>query len=1031
MYLLTKVRGHKVMVRHFPHEVSHLEPILTMLCEQKINDQESWETRYMLLLWLSMICLIPFDMVRFDVPDTSDASMSQTSIMQRIMDIGKLYLITSSDNCQEAAALLLSKFVTRPDVQKQHLLPFFDWCLVKITKSSSEIMSGITQIKGCLFALALVFKQGKRDDLLQFCSKVLEELQASNILEVKNTVLRKLMIKLTQRLGMTLVKPRVAAWRYKRGNRSLDDTLRKSTDSKAVAVKPEHEESEDEEYDIPEEVETVIEIVLNGLKDKDTVVRWSSAKGVGRITGRLPKELADQVVESVLENFTIANSDGAWHGGCLALAELGRRGLLLPVRLKDVVPILLNVVNCRRAASAAFQENVGRQGRFPHGIKILTMADYFAVSNRSNSYLEIGPYIGKYKEYTKALMEHLTLQKREHWDPNIRWLAAQSMHKLTKSKPDYVASTVLSQLVPLCTGMDLITRHGSILIVAEVVHSLHEIEESGSTGLISRNSSLKKCFRIVQALSDAKLFRGFGGELMRAAACHLIARLSQCTATITIPCATTDGWLELIHETLSNLHSYTNGEEICTTAISALSSINQVQLTPAPFANLATTDSAQKNSTEDAVQQYLNHLTSTNERQRCGYAQAIASLPEPVLQTCFMKVCHSLFRAMQVNDKSETSFAESRRDAVIAVSRVCKTVGANSENNMNAGICSDNIRLIYDAIFLALNDYTRDRRGDVGSIVRLAAVKSLQSITELIATKQSQLLSPEIMLKVMCCVLQQACEKIHKVRDVAAATLLSLLYNQSIPNIPDQDQLCKIFDTRNPTFTMMNLFFRLSKVLNLPTYSYHITLGFVISVGDLTQSLSEASGNALFTYIGTIRDEHEKLLQFCSNLVKVFNNYVKQDRVIVPLLKSLNQLLVQDGLDILYKGDHCKLADDSFQREIFSLVKTEISKSRDPQKLMIGIQVYCGLLQFDDPVLHKSILSQMMIMLCQRFPIVRRTAATQLYEVVLTFDEILALPEHLDVVMESLSEVEWDQPVEELRPLRNKLCQYFGVAVPQ
>jgi hypothetical protein len=39
-------------------------------------------------------------------------------------------------------------------------------------------------------------------------------------------------------------------------------------------------------------------------------------------------------------------------------------------------------INCRRAASAAFQEHVGRQGTFPHGIDILTRADYFTVGHR-------------------------------------------------------------------------------------------------------------------------------------------------------------------------------------------------------------------------------------------------------------------------------------------------------------------------------------------------------------------------------------------------------------------------------------------------------------------------------------------------------------------------------------------------------------------------------------------------------------------------------------------------------------------------
>ena len=53
-----------------------------------------------------------------------------------------------------------------------------------------------------------------------------------------------------------------------------------------------------------------------------------------------PQDLGDEVVSSLLDLFMDGSADAAWHGGCLALAELARRGLLLPARLPELSPLI-------------------------------------------------------------------------------------------------------------------------------------------------------------------------------------------------------------------------------------------------------------------------------------------------------------------------------------------------------------------------------------------------------------------------------------------------------------------------------------------------------------------------------------------------------------------------------------------------------------------------------------------------------------------------------------------------------------------
>jgi HEAT repeat protein len=60
----------------------------------------------------------------------------------------------------------------------------------------------------------------------------------------------------------------------------------------------EQEESDEEELTDEqfEQLEFIIQYLLDALKDDENVVRWTAAKGIGRITMRLSKDFADQIV---------------------------------------------------------------------------------------------------------------------------------------------------------------------------------------------------------------------------------------------------------------------------------------------------------------------------------------------------------------------------------------------------------------------------------------------------------------------------------------------------------------------------------------------------------------------------------------------------------------------------------------------------------------------------------------------------------------------------------------------------------------
>ena len=87
-------------------------------------------------------------------------------------------------------------------------------------------------------------------------------------------------------------------------------------------------------------------------------------------------------------------------------------------------------VNCRRAASAAFQESVGRLGAeaVPHGIDLLTTCDYHSVGIRAHTYTDLSVKVAeKSPEYAVKLVEHLLEKKICHWDNSVRELTGHAL----------------------------------------------------------------------------------------------------------------------------------------------------------------------------------------------------------------------------------------------------------------------------------------------------------------------------------------------------------------------------------------------------------------------------------------------------------------------------------------------------------------------------------------------------------------------------------------------------------------------------
>ena len=339
LYSLSKVRGRKRIQRFFPHETHHVEPVFSTL--QKLNKTlspstfttgpQSWESTYVLWIWMEMLALVPFDC----------SVVSNDTLIPSLVELAKSHLSLAGP-IRETASSCLASWLNRLE-GREELDSFLQWSHSVLLEFQQSSGINVVLVMGVMETLSKLLKCTTNNEIhIQ-----MEPLwtTAISVAETNSTMsLNKLFVKWFSRMACAYLPPRIASWRYSRGRRSLLDNVETERTHSPAVEEPTQQECDEDLFPVPDPVEDAMGIVLQSLTDASTMVRWSAAKGVGRMTERLPAVCADDVLDYILELCRDPEKDSAWHGACLALAELARRGLLLPTRLPDVVPMVVKAV---------------------------------------------------------------------------------------------------------------------------------------------------------------------------------------------------------------------------------------------------------------------------------------------------------------------------------------------------------------------------------------------------------------------------------------------------------------------------------------------------------------------------------------------------------------------------------------------------------------------------------------------------------------------------------------------------------------
>ncbi|GME81682.1 unnamed protein product [Ambrosiozyma monospora] len=241
-YSLAKVRGIKTISNCLTSDIYLISFIL-----QKLDDT-TWQGRFFLLVWLSVLILAPFPLIKInrDLPET-------------VYELSTKFL-ESVGNENQASSILMARFLSRNDS-----VEYLDRFVSENFNSIAWDNKSEYNKTGTLYVLNFMLKIAKSSSIVPFAARILT-LISNEVVEEKNTNIVRMHLKVLGKLSVVF-----------------------------------------DNYENYSAVEDILNCLFGFTGHSDTVIRYCSAKQIAKLSHQLPIEMRTEIVQFLVTELEINN----------------------------------------------------------------------------------------------------------------------------------------------------------------------------------------------------------------------------------------------------------------------------------------------------------------------------------------------------------------------------------------------------------------------------------------------------------------------------------------------------------------------------------------------------------------------------------------------------------------------------------------------------------------------------------------------------------------------------------------------------